>query len=51
MTVIGISARSRKRRSKRGDRCGRLVPGQNTGAGRHRCCSLDPGYDAHLHRG
>ena len=43
MTVIGISARSRKRRSKRGDRCGRLVPGHNTGAGRHRCRSLDQG--------
>ena len=41
--VIVVSARLRKRRSKRGfcGRCGRLAPGHDTGAGRRKWRSLD----------
>lgn len=44
-TVIVVSARLRRRRSKRGfcGKCGRLSPGHDTGVGRRRWRSLDQG--------
>lgn len=44
-TVVVVSARLRRRRSKRGfcGECGRLSPGHDAGAGRRRWRSLDQG--------